>query len=1178
MTETPAPFTELALEYEYETPRALPAFYVPVLARARRYDRTCGFFRASSLSIAAQGVARFLRNGGTMRLLCGVELLEHEIDALQGRESLPPVVEQRLRDALTTTEDVERNRLGVLAWLVREGRLTVELAVPKASGSSAYFHEKAALFEDFHGNVICINGSNNESATGWAHNFESFWVRASWKESAEAMLASIAALEKRFDGELEHFRRIKLPEAVAEELVRHAPKDEPIRDIAEPAERPDAATLASFIRAAPHLPNGPQTLDATTGVTPFPHQRENVERLAGTYPRSWLLADEVGLGKTISAGLALRRLLLSGRVLRALVLAPANVCIQWQDELFEKFGLWVPRYAGQKLYGAHPDDVIAVSAAANVYAENDVLLVSSHLARGDAQRRKLLDAPAYDLIVVDEAHHARRRGGDPNKRETSKLLRLLDEIRAHAHTRSLWLLTATPMQVDPVELYDLLAHVADDQEVVGTTYVDFQRFYKQLGQPLKVIAWPYLARRLSRMPRCLDEAERRSLHHVEQRLGAFEAERIRRFGDASDANDEAEALDEDARRELVAFIRERGPVARFVLRSGRQTLRDYRAAGLLKEPIAERSVTVRTIDLSPEESELYAELDDMIDRLNAAHGTTQAAGFILTTYRRRLTSSWAAIYASLRRRVEAEAAWTAGLAENDAAADDELAEETDEATGQAANPTALALSHEELDELRRFVDRLAAMTTHDAKLDALLAEVDDARKTGHPIIVFTQYMDTLNHLCYRLSAYAPELATYTGEGGRWFAKAEGRDRVTKQELVEAVRNAQVTVLLCTDAASEGLNLQAASKLINYDLPWNPMRVEQRIGRIDRIGQRAPVVEIVNFTIPGTVEEDVYRALADRIDIFDGLVGELQPILGAVENSFKAIYRQPRSERAKAVKTQIAAIETRRAELQRGGVTLGPSTAQPVTPETPPAFDLHELTQTLRDDLRIDLDQMDHPTTADPRHASRDVAGWRALATLGHPNIDARIAEFADKATGDALVIADVGVGSAAARADRSPPDLVERLRDLDTLDAPVAVDDARDLANREAQALDGLFRAALERWDSQRTERDQLQLRTELEQHLHRMLSLQALVSGQAPTDQVWSALIARSTPKLCRALPMLVTRVGLDKAELLRRHTSEHIEVGDAEAEILDEARLVKSCWDQWVSLSTDSGDVVMT
>jgi hypothetical protein len=214
VTETPGPFTELALDYEYETPRALPAFYVPVLERAQRYDRTCGYFRASSLAIAAQGVARFVSNGGRMRLLCGVELLEPEIAAMQGGAPLPTAVEQRLREALVTASDVEQHRLGVLAWLVREGRLEIQLAIPKQTGSNAYFHEKSALFEDFHGNTICINGSNNESATGWQHNFESFWVRASWKEAPAAMFASIAAVERRFDGELERFRRITLPEAV----------------------------------------------------------------------------------------------------------------------------------------------------------------------------------------------------------------------------------------------------------------------------------------------------------------------------------------------------------------------------------------------------------------------------------------------------------------------------------------------------------------------------------------------------------------------------------------------------------------------------------------------------------------------------------------------------------------------------------------------------------------------------------------------------------------------------------------------------------------------------------------------------------------------------------------------------------------------------------------------------
>jgi SNF2 family DNA or RNA helicase len=105
----------------------------------------------------------------------------------------------------------------------------------------------------------------------------------------------------------------------------------------------DDAVIAHFLRVAPHLVGAEGLAEATVGVSLFPHQRQVAERLAGLYPRSWLVADEVGLGKTISAGMALRRLVLSGEVRRALILAPANVCRQWQDELFEKFGLWVPR-------------------------------------------------------------------------------------------------------------------------------------------------------------------------------------------------------------------------------------------------------------------------------------------------------------------------------------------------------------------------------------------------------------------------------------------------------------------------------------------------------------------------------------------------------------------------------------------------------------------------------------------------------------------------------------------------------------------------------------------------------------------------------------------------------------------------------------------------------------------
>ena len=131
------------------------------------------------------------------------------------------------------------------------------------------------------------------------------------------------------------FKVFALPEAVERELVALAPPEPPpVRDPEEAAEPPDPALVAKVLLTLPRTPAADGLADATTGVQLFPHQAQVVERLAGQYPRSWLVADEVGLGKTISAGMALRRLWLSGQVRRALILAPANVARQWQDELF----------------------------------------------------------------------------------------------------------------------------------------------------------------------------------------------------------------------------------------------------------------------------------------------------------------------------------------------------------------------------------------------------------------------------------------------------------------------------------------------------------------------------------------------------------------------------------------------------------------------------------------------------------------------------------------------------------------------------------------------------------------------------------------------------------------------------------------------------------------------------
>ena len=282
-------------------------------------------------------------------------------------------------------------------------------------------------------------------------------------------------------GEVKGFRVYPLPQAVRERLLQLAPAQAPPeRDPLEPELPFSRRALARFARVAPRLPQAQALAEATSAVGLQPHQEQVVARLADEYPRSWLVADEVGLGKTISAGMALRRLLLAGEIQRALILAPANVCRQWQDELFEKFGLWVPRLEGRKLHGAHPDDVTEVQPGENPYAAAPVLIASSHLARRAEHHERVIAAGPYDLLIVDEAHHARQKR-EPDRYRPGRLLQLLDRVKDADAARATWLLTATPMQVEQLELRDLLIHVGLSGRLGDET--GFMRYFAELARP-----------------------------------------------------------------------------------------------------------------------------------------------------------------------------------------------------------------------------------------------------------------------------------------------------------------------------------------------------------------------------------------------------------------------------------------------------------------------------------------------------------------------------------------------------------------------------------------------------------------------------------------------------------------------------------------------------------------------
>jgi superfamily II DNA or RNA helicase len=1137
---------DLKLGYD-SADEALTSFYVPVLGRAVRYDRSVGFFRASALSVAARGMSRFVAHGGTARFLIGADVTESDRDALIGAVEIPPEFAARLAHELVPEDEIARRRLEVLAWLVRDGRLEVRVAiavdrdgVPVAGRDFVpYFHEKVGVLRDHRGDGVAFQGSVNESATAWMANFESFSVYRSWDASAPYFDNWTRRFEDRWAGSVPGFRVFPMPDAVRDELLRLAPPEPPPpRDPEETPARADRATLARFLAAAPRLVGSEQLAPATSGVRLFPHQRKVVERLAGSFPRSWLVADEVGLGKTISAGMSLRRLLLAGDVERALILAPANVCRQWQDELFERFGLWVPRYDGGRIWGAHPDDVEPVPARHNPYADHPILLVSSHLARKPAHRERILAAPRLDLLVVDEAHHARRRGADLDEYRPSQLLQLLDEATAAGHAGAVWLLTATPMQIHPVELLDLLRQVGLTGPL--SDFGSFERFFAELAKTDdSSINWELLHRLLAQTPVLpYDAADEALLAAAQMRLGPVQRDRIARFSrPGSDAATLVDDLGADGRRELRAWIRHRSPVGQLVTRHSRATLKRYRSQGLLDESIADRDVAAVPVPFTPEEERLYKDLDGLLGRLMEAHGTKRGAGFVLTIYRRRLTSSWAAIRTTLRRRLDRQRL----TLEDDLL--DEVDDELDDGEAGATidDAAAVPLTDVDLAEIKAYLDDLDQVA--DSKFDRLTADLNAARGGGQAIIVFTQFTDTLDYLRDRLhAAYRSHLATYTGDGGRIWLEDEGWTSVSKQELVDALRSGRVSVILATDAASEGLNLQAASHVINYDLPWNPMRVEQRIGRIDRIGQPAPVVRVRNYVIPGTIEEAVYQALAGRIDIFSGILGPLQPILGATEGAFGRIFRAPRSERAQVTSAAIADLLATVDQLESSGFDIGDEDPMPDPVYPEPPVTLAALHRCLAEELDIALDEPGRSVSADPTRVSRDPERWCALATYGHPRLHAALDAIATRPDSDAgvLVLRSDGGRSIAYRADRTPPQRVRTLTDLTDLGPALAAGEADEVAATElARQVEAIRRRRNELLAARRDqwERDvRQQFRHLVTRAVRAEQQLRLRDDGEAPEASLVWLNLTRDQQSGWQHADLLRQHLGVELADLLPR------------------------------------------
>ena len=465
-------------------------------------------------------------------------------------------------------------------------------------------------------------------------------------------------------------------------------------------------------------------LPQLVGVEPLWHQIETVRKVFKQFHGRVLLADEVGLGKTIEAGMVLKEYLVRGMAERVLVLTPAALVGQWQEELETKFGISC----------ATTHDVLARDDPDGFWRQKRLIASISTARRQDHAER--LRGHNFDLVIVDEAHHLRDR--------SSQSWKLVDAL----NKRFLLLLSATPVQNNLVELYNLLTLLKPG---IFKTQKEFRSAYMTPGNPRR----PANPQRL---------------------------------------------------RELM-----RGAM-----------IRNTRAVVALKLP-SRHALTIK-VDASAEERQAYADLAEAARALSSEPGRH---GLSLQHLLSAAGSSPAAAAASLAR---------------------------------------LATRHPD-SIWQRLAQRWAAIR-EGGKESALIELLH--RNPSEKKLVFVHSRETLLGL-------AELLATK----GIAFARFDGSLSATAKDAAIAEFREHVPVLLSTESGGEGRNIQFCNTLINFDVPWNPMAIEQRIGRIDRIGQNREVF-IFNLVTRGTLEEQMLKLLDEKISMFELVVGEVGAILGGLE--------------------------------------------------------------------------------------------------------------------------------------------------------------------------------------------------------------------------------------------------------------------------------------------------------
>ena len=846
--------------YSSRRERLAESFLNERLKNSRAYDRIAGYFSPSILEVAGEAIESVQ---GTVRIVCNSDLRQEDVTTARLAQS---AIRQEWCSSeperlLDQDNEFRRIRFSRLYEFLRTGKLQVRVLPNDYFG---LIHGKAGVVTLRDGAQTSFMGSVNESKSGWVLNYELMWE----DDSQEA----IQWVQEEFDALWTHFAAVPLAEFVISDIGRLSARSlvRSVRGWATETDgRPEPASV--FVEAPVYR----------NQVGLWEHQKYFVSMAFDAHLNQpggarFVLADQVGLGKTVQLAMAAELMALVGTK-PVIVLAPKTLLRQWQDELTELLDLPSAVWNGRQWVDENGVEYPVIGAAGIRQCPRRVGIVSTGLVTAKSDAAEHLKALSYECVIVDEAHRARRKNVGPGREaesaDANNLLDFLYEISKR--TKSMLLATATPVQLHPIEAWDLLDALSRGTDaVLGGPWSKWRRSREGLDLmmgigPLptdELEMWEWIRNPLP--PR----GEHRDFDILRRVLGLPDDTAVGR-GDGW-----SRLRDPDKSRVIQMFRRfvfQHNPFIRHIVRRSRRYLEETRDPET-GEPY-----------LKPIGVELFGERQEDALRLplylrdayelaeafcKALSSRLAGSGFLRTLLLRRVGSTMAA------GRQTAEAllsSWgAADEGEEDDTGEDEIENRPD------ALSDIRSLTTVERDLLERFINALQANQDRDPKYAIVLEFLRDRGWLQRGCIIFSQYFDSIWWLSEQLVKDLPNepIAIYAGsnKSGLW---GNGTFTRTTREVVKTmVRKGEVRLVLGTDAASEGLNLQRLGTLINLDLPWNPTRLEQRKGRIQRIGQVHDAVFVCNMRYLGSVEDTVHRMLSTRLQNIHALFGQIPDVL------------------------------------------------------------------------------------------------------------------------------------------------------------------------------------------------------------------------------------------------------------------------------------------------------------